>query len=999
VLLTTADGAAFDVMQSGAALAATFMAVWGGATENDAFNALTLRQGIGWRDIAMLRALARYLRQAAAGHSTEYVAQTLVKHAGLALSIVTLFHARFDPSHHDNGKAAAIVDDMEQALSGVPILDEDRIIRRYVNLVGAVQRTNFFQREATGGHPPAISFKIDSHQVDGLPLPLPRAEIFVYAPDAEGIHLRFGRIARGGIRWSDRPEDYRTEILNLAKAQNVKNVVIVPVGAKGGFVPKQLPAQATREVVQAEGLRIYKLFIDSLLDLTDNLKDGRIVPPPGVLRRDGDDPYLVVAADKGTAAFSDTANDLSAAHGFWLDDAFASGGSAGYDHKKMGITARGAWEAVKRHFREIDLDIQSTPFTVLGVGDMSGDVFGNGMLLSPQIRLLAAFDHRDIFFDPDPDPHKSLAERRRLFLLPRSSWQDYDRSLISPGGGIFSRTLKAIALTPQLRTFLAIERDTATPQEVMNALLRAQADLLWFGGIGNFVKAAAETHADAGDRTNDLIRVNANELRIKVIGEGANLAVTQKGRIEYARGGGRINTDAIDNSAGVNSSDLEVNIKIGLSVAEAKGRLDRAERNRLLAAMTDEVAGLVMRNNYLQTLSLSITRARGSEENGYAMALMHDLEDRGLLDRKLEALPSDAEIVNRDRRGETLTRPELSVLMAFSKIALYDDLLNSSVPDDPFLSEVLKGYFPQRMQAQFADEIETHRLRREIVATVIANGLINRGGPAFVSRLRGETAASAAEIAAAFAVARHSFRLRELHLLADHLDAKVKFSVQIGLYLDLQLLVRRATQWFLRNADLTVSLAETAQRYQSGIDTLAGAMDRVLPDAGRAALAERGSCLEAQGVPEPAAKRLAALPFLARAADVVLAAARSNASLEGAARALYGSAIGLAVDRLIAQADRMTAEDFYERLAINRVIDQVFLSHQAITTQIMSAARSQDNPWAEWCNTWSARVDQAQRRILGLLAEKDFGLAKLAVAQGALADLATATSASAGKGR
>ena len=635
-----------------------------------------------------------------------------------------------------------------------------------------------FQREPPAAILPAISFKIDSEQVDGLPLPRPLAEIFVYAPDVEGIHLRFGRIARGGIRWSDRPEDFRTEILSLAKAQNVKNVVIVPVGAKGGFVPKRLARPPTREAVQAEGLRVYKLFIASLLDLTDNLKEARLVPPDGVLRRDGDDPYLVVAADKGTATFSDIANGISTAHGFWLDDAFASGGSAGYDHKKMAITARGAWEAVKRHFREIDVDIQSAPFTVIGVGDMSGDVFGNGMLLSPHIRLIAAFDHRDIFFDPDPDPARSLAERRRLFALPRSSWQDYDKTLISPGGGVFSRALKSMPLAAQLRSFLGIERATATPQEVMNALLRAQADLLWFGGIGTYVKASAETHADAGDRANDAIRVNANELRVKVIGEGANLGVTQKARIEYARTGGRINTDAIDNSAGVNSSDLEVNIKIGLSAAEAQGSLGRTERNELLAAMTDEVAALVLRNNYLQTLSLSITRARGSEENGYAMALMHDLEERGLLDRKLEALPSDAEIAARDGRGETLTRPELSVLLAYSKIALYDDLLKSSVPDDRFLSAVLKGYFPQRMRAEFANEIESHRLRREIVATVVANGLINRGGPAFVSRLHGETAASSAEIAAAFAVARHSFRLPELHLLVDALDARGKSATQ-----------------------------------------------------------------------------------------------------------------------------------------------------------------------------------------------------------------------------
>ncbi len=993
VLLSTSDGAAIDVEKSGAVLADTFLAVWKGAAENDAFNALTLRAGIAWRDAAVLRAFARYLRQATATYSADYMAQTLVKHAHLALRIVRLFHTRFDPRIHDEKAAAALSENIEQALSDVPVLDEDRIIRSYLNLVGAILRTTFFRHDPSAAPFQPISFKIDSRAVEGLPQPRPLAEIFVYAPDFEGIHLRFGRIARGGIRWSDRPEDYRTEILGLAKAQNVKNVVIVPVGAKGGFVPKRLPAQATREAVQAEGLRVYKLFVSSLLELTDNLKKGRIVPPDRVLRRDGDDPYLVVAADKGTATFSDIANGISTSHGFWLDDAFASGGSAGYDHKKMGITARGAWEAVKRHFREMDIDIQSVPFSMIGIGDMSGDVFGNGMLMSPQIRLVAAFDHRDIFLDPDPDPAQSFAERRRLFALPRSSWQDYDSSLISAGGGVFPRAVKSIALNEELRKFLGLQRPAATPMEVINALLRMPADLLWLGGIGTYVKSSAETNADAGDRANDTIRVNANELRVKVVGEGANLGFTQRGRIEYARAGGRINTDAIDNSAGVNSSDLEVNIKIALSAAEAAGKLRRDRRNELLADMTEEVAALVLRNNYLQTLSISLTRARGSEENSYAIALMHDLEERGLLDRKLEALPGDAEIITRDGRGETLTRPEQAVLLAYSKIALYDDLLHSSLPDDPFLSTVLQGYFPQRMHAQYSKEIEGHRLRREIVATVIANGLINRGGPAFVSRLHGETAASPAAIAAAFAVARFSFRLSELHLLVDQLDGRVKSETQTQLYLDLHLLVRRATQWFVRNADLAGSLAETAERYRSGIDAVAVLIDKALPQAARELLGERRSRLEQQGVPAETARRLAGLSFLTRAADVVQTAAQSGAGLEAVADALYGSAIGLGVDRLIDQAGRLIADDYYERLAINRIVDQILLAHRDIAAQIVTAAKSGSNPWAQWCQSSAARVEQAQKRIYELLADKNFGLAKLAVAQGAIADLATAAEA------
>ncbi|HKQ95772.1 MAG TPA: NAD-glutamate dehydrogenase domain-containing protein, partial [Aestuariivirgaceae bacterium] len=987
VLLQSADGAPIDMTNSAAALKATFMAVWSGAAENDYFNALSLKKRLGWRDVALLRAEARYLRQIAATFTVEYMSATLVKHGDIAAKLVDGFHARFDPKAADPERFAVVTQAIEEALASVPSLDEDRIIRRYLNLVAAMQRTNFFQQAGDGGHPATIAFKVDAKRIEGLPEPHPFAEIFVYSPDVEGVHLRFGRIARGGIRWSDRPEDFRTEVLGLAKAQNVKNAVIVPVGAKGGFVPKKLPKGGGREAIQAEAVRAYTLFISSLLDITDNLVDGKVVAPADVVRHDGDDPYLVVAADKGTATFSDIANGIAADHQFWLDDAFASGGSAGYDHKKMAITARGAWEAVKRHFREMDIDIQATPFTVIGVGDMSGDVFGNGMLLSRHIRLKAAFDHRDIFVDPDPDAQSSFAERQRLFDLPRSSWQDYDRQKISKGGGVYSRQAKSIPLTPELAALTGLSGASATPQQVMRALLAAEADLLWFGGIGTYVKASTESQVEVGDRANDAVRIDAAELRAKVIGEGANLAMTQRGRIEYARSGGRLNTDAIDNSAGVNSSDFEVNIKIALRTAEASGRLSRPERNTLLTEMTGEVAGLVLRNNYLQTLSLTLTRGRGTEENGFIIQLMHDLEERQMLDRRLEALPGDAEVLARDARHETLTRPELAVLLAYSKIALYDDLLQSTVPDDAYLGQELKRYFPARMISEFAAEVDGHRLKREIVATLLSNSMINRGGPAFVSRLSREAGATPANIAAAFAVARDSFEFITLNQQVDGLDGRIAAALQTELYLKLQLRLRRATLWFLRHADLAQGLDSVIAHFRAGIGSLDRVLMETLPEPAAARVGEAQAQLTDAGVPEELAARLSRLRYLQRAPDIVQLAGEANASMAATARGLYGAGIHLGIDRILAQAATLVAGDFFERLAINRTIDQVLLSHRALVQRIMAHRGAADDPWEAWSDAHAAKVAQTQTTIGKLLAEKTFDLAKLAVAQGVLSDL------------
>ncbi|WP_162918521.1 NAD-glutamate dehydrogenase [Taklimakanibacter deserti] len=965
-------------------LEAAFLAVWTGQAENDAFNGLTLREGIVWRDVSLLRALGRYIRQSAASFSSDYVAQTLVKYPAIARQLVTLFYALFDPKAQSEKDAETALARIEKALIDVYNLDEDRIIRRYVNLISALLRTNFFQPAKDDGEPPLINFKINSKLVDGLPEPKPFAEIFVYAPDVEAVHLRAGHIARGGIRWSDRPEDFRTEVLGLAKAQNVKNAVIVPVGAKGGFVPKRLKIGDSREAIQAEGVRAYTRFISSLLDITDNLKDDKVVPPSDTVRRDGDDPYLVVAADKGTATFSDTANGIARRHGFWLDDAFASGGSAGYDHKKMGITARGAWEAVKRHFREIDVDIQTTPFTVIGVGDMSGDVFGNGMLLSRQIRLLAAFDHRDIFIDPDPDPETSFTERERLFALPRSSWQDYDKSRLSKGGGVFPRSLKAIPLTPEIKALTGLRADKATPQELMHALLQVPADLLWFGGIGTYVKASNESQADAGDRANDVLRVDANELKVKVIGEGANLGVTQRGRIEFALNGGRINTDAVDNSAGVNSSDIEVNIKIGLSRAEAAKKLTREDRNTLLADMTDDVAALVLRNNYLQTLCLSLALEQGTTENSYAIQLMQQLEKSGELDRKIEYLPSDSQIIERDLKGGGLTRPELAVIMAYAKISLHGEILASGVPDDPYLSRELKRYFPKAMQERFADDIEHHKLRREIIATMLANSMINRGGPSFIAYIMGETSAAPADIASAFAAARDSYDFLALNTAIDALDAKIPGTLQNKLYAGLQLLLRWTTVWFLRHEKLDQGLQQLIGKYRDGLAKVEAVLAKTVPAADLKEMAERQSELEKLGVPAELARKLASHRFLQRALDVVKIAEKSGASIETVAKVMFATASDLGVERLIEEGNALRARDLLERQAINRLRAQVFENHRGIVARIVK----DEMDWAQWRDKNQARANAVIENMETILASKPFDIARYAVAQGTLADLA-----------
>ncbi|MGA0533990.1 NAD-glutamate dehydrogenase [Hansschlegelia sp. KR7-227] len=972
-------------------LEALLIAVLIGDAESDGYNALALEGGLGWRDIALLRALSRYLRQARAPYDQDYMWTTLAKHAPLAGKLVALFRARFAPDVAGDRaeREAAISAELEEALQAVDSLDEDRILRRFQNLVQSALRTNFFQTEDDGRPKATLAFKFESRKVEGLPAPRPLYEISVYSPRVEGVHLRFGKVARGGLRWSDRPQDFRTEVLGLVKAQQVKNAVIVPVGAKGGFVPKQLPA-GPRDAWFEEGKAAYKIFINTLLDVTDDLSRDEVKHPKDVVRHDGDDPYLVVAADKGTATFSDTANGIAEARGFWLGDAFASGGSVGYDHKAMGITARGAWEAVKRHFREMDVDIQTTPFTVVGVGDMSGDVFGNGMLLSPAIKLVAAFDHRDIFIDPDPDPATSFAERARLFKLGRSSWQDYDASLVSKGGGIYPRSLKTIRLSPEARTALGFDKASASPQELMNAILKAPADLLWFGGIGTYVRASTETDDQAGDRANDAIRVVPQDLRVKVIGEGANLGVTQKARIEAARKGVRVNSDAIDNSAGVNTSDVEVNIKIAFAGPVRDGTLELADRNAILVEMTDEVARLVLANNYAQTLAISLSRRAGAEEAGFQTRLMQTLEGRGLLDRTVETLPDDATLAERARSGDPLTRPEIAVLLAWAKIALYDDLLASKVPDDPYMAQDLVGYFPSRMRERFADAIAGHRLRREIIATLIANAMINRGGPALVVRLSDQTGASAARIAAAFAVARDAFGFPELNAEIDALDARISGSLQLDLYASVQDLMLHRMVWFLGNVDLDAGLENVVGRFKPGIEEIRAGLDAALGQASERRAAKAAE-LESSGLPAGLAYRLSALFALEGAPDAVLIAEKTERPIAEAAATIFAVVEHFQIAQVVRSAQQIAVSDYYERLALDRALGQIGVAARAMSVAALTAAPGLSGAdaiaaWAE-ASSDSARVRRAVLEIAG----SGITLARLSVAASLLGDLARAT--------
>jgi glutamate dehydrogenase len=937
-----------------------FRKIWAGVMESDGLNRLVLGAGLDWRQVVVLRLYVKLLRQAGSAYSQAYMEDALAAHPEIARQLALLFERRFDPKRERgrDSDMAKLVQAIERALEDVPSLDEDRILRSMLLLVTKSLRTNYYQRDAAGEAKSYLSVKLSSREIDLLPLPRPLYEIYVLSPRIEGVHLRGGKVARGGIRWSDRKEDFRTEILSLMKAQMVKNAVIVPTGSKGGFVVKQPPA--ARDALQAEGIECYKTLLRGLLDLTDNIAGAKIVAPRDVVRHDGDDPYLVVAADKGTATFSDIANAVSAEYGFWLGDAFASGGSAGYDHKAIGITARGAWETVKRHFRERGVDIQTTDFTVAGVGDMSGDVFGNGMLRSEHIKLVAAFDHRHIFLDPDPDPKASFAERRRLFALPRSSWADYDKKLISAGGGVFERTRKSIALSAEIRTRLGIAAEKTTPAELVQAVLKAPVDLLWFGGIGTYVKARDERNAEVGDRANDGLRVDAEDVAAAVVGEGANLAVTQRGRIAYALKGGRINTDAIDNSAGVDTSDHEVNIKILLDAVVAAGDLTQKQRNALLQEMTGAVAELVLADNYLQGLALSLAEAQGLSQLDDQQRLMRHLERAGALSRAVEFLPDDEALAARAATGRGLTRPELAVLMAYVKNTLADALVDSDLPDDPRLERDLAAYFPPLLAERFRPAIAGHRLRREIIATVAANDLVNRGGITFLTEIAERTGRSGGDLARAYAIAREVLSLDTLWQAVNGLDNRVPAAVQHEMLLTGQRLLRRVTAWFLRG-QAPLDIAAQAAAFRPRVQELAERIGEILPETERAQLARNRDALAAKGVPPDVAFEAARLDFLTSSVDIVRLGAGTSLGVVEIARCFHAVGARFGLDALRALARRLKAETTWQKLAVDALIEEFYAQQAELAAQAIAAGALE--PWLDRRGATLARLDALLRDI------------------------------------
>ena len=976
-----ADGQAVHLDDIRGPLEDAFHAVLRGDAESDDFNKLVMGAGLVWRDVAVLRAIGKFLRQAAMTFSLAYMQQALVRNSDVANLLVALFYARNDPHgairERDN-HIRAIETQIAAALRDVPSLDDDRIIRRFKNVIDAVLRTNFWQRDASGRPKSHIVLKFDSAKLDELPAPRPWREIFVYAPSMEGVHLRFGRIARGGLRWSDRPEDFRTEILGLVKAQQVKNAVIVPVGAKGGFYPKRMPPNPSREQAMETGIAAYKVLINGMLDVTDNLdSQGQVVPPPDVLRPDGDDPYLVVAADKGTATFSDIANGIALERGFWLGDAFASGGSVGYDHKKMGITARGAWEAVKRHFRELGADIQNEDFTVIGVGDMSGDVFGNGMLLSRHIRLVAAFDHRHIFLDPNADAATGFAERERLFALPRSSWDDYDKSLIGPGGGVFARSLKEIVLTPDVRALIGSDKESLSPPELINALLKAKTDLLWFGGIGTYIKASSQTQMEVGDRTNDPIRIDGSQVQAKVVGEGANLGVTQLGRIEYARGGGRIDTDAVDNSAGVDTSDHEVNLKILLSGPVMRGELSEEKRNAFLASLTDDVAKHVLADNYNQTLALSVAESRAARDLDAHIRLIRDLEARGRLNRAVEFLPTDAALKALARDGKGLTRPELCVLLAYAKLDLDAQVLASPLPDDPFFASLLAGYFPRSATEAFPQEAQRHRLKREIISTVMINAIVNLAGPVFVLRTSEVTGLSGAAVARGFVLSDGAFGLSALKTRIDALDGKADAKVQIKLYAAIADQFRRATRWFLAHVPQSAGMMETVALYRAGVEALRESHTFSEDENVRIAW------LEKSGVPGDVARDVSLLPALISALDVALLAHDTGTDPGKVAPLYFAVGEKLGLDRLRALADNFAPPEHWDRLALRRLLDDLSGAQRAIAAKLLASGQSAE----QWAQAQGDALERNRSFLNALEASGELSVAKLMLASSQIQNL------------
>jgi glutamate dehydrogenase len=1014
-----------------------FLKMLRGETDSDGFNRLVIASQMSWRQVALLRAYCKYLLQTGVPFSLAYMAETLAAHPGVARLLVELFEARFDPdrdlesdyrkklagnkmkrrfdvllnekqagdpvlSEYVGEVASARLKDrstqvraiqraFERALESVASLDEDRILFAFYEVIGATLRTSYFQADEDGQPREYTSFKLDSQAISDLPLPRPYREIWVHSPRVEGIHLRGGKIARGGLRWSDRREDFRTEVLGLMKAQNVKNTMIVPVGAKGGFVVKRMPEEGGRDALMAEVVDCYSLFINGILDITDNLDEEKVLPPERVVRQDGDDPYLVVAADKGTATFSDTANAIAARHGFWLGDAFASGGSVGYDHKGMGITAKGAWESVKRHFREMGTDIQREPFTVVGIGDMSGDVFGNGMLLSKHIRLKAAFNHLHIFLDPDPDEKISFRERRRLFRKGQSSWTDYKPDLISAGGGVFSRQDKTIPLSPELRQWLGVEKERMTPNALIRTLLTAEVDLLWNGGIGTYVKASDESHAEVGDLANNALRVNGCELGCRVVGEGGNLGVTQRGRIEFARSGGMINTDFIDNSAGVDTSDHEVNIKILLNQAMHAGRLKPENRPGLLADMADEVERLVLRSNYLQTQAISMMARFSGSRLGAKQHFISVLESKGFLDRDLEFLPSDEELSERRDRGEGMFRPELAVLLSYSKITLYQQLLESDVPEDDYLSGELLRYFPKPLQKRFSGLMPQHRLKREIIATQVTNSLVNRMGASFSLRMCEDTGAKPAEVARAYSIAREVFRARDFWDAVEAMDNKTESDLQISALLVMWRLLRQATRWLLSLKGGTLDVRIMVERLRPGLKAAEKAMRSSMS-------AEECDQLESQMAPyieggftAQLAEQVVMLDRMFPALDMVETAVRRETPVARVARVFLCLGEELELKWLRKQVESLKVLGQWHAMSRSNLRDQLYAAHSGLVDSVLQAAGSKRDPVNAWISENEAAIEPVKEMLNQMRKSVDMDYATLSVAVRALEKLVTET--------
>ncbi|MFN2361554.1 MAG: NAD-glutamate dehydrogenase [Marinobacter sp.] len=988
-----------DVEKAKPLLQEGFREIWNGFAENDDFNQLMMAASLGWREVSVLRAYSRYVKQLRFGFSQPFIADTLARHLDITSRLVALFNARFNPdasvAKNREVVVAGIETEILDALEAVTSLDDDRILRRFYILIKATLRTNYFQRQDTGEFIGYLSLKLDPSSIPDIPKPCPHFEVFVCSPRVEGVHLRAGPVARGGLRWSDRSEDYRTEILGLVKAQQVKNSVIVPVGAKGGFIVKRPPEDGSREAFREEGINCYQTFIRGLLDLTDNLSEGEVVPPANVVRYDGDDTYLVVAADKGTATFSDIANQLAREYGFWLGDAFASGGSEGYDHKKMGITARGAWESVKRHFLERGIDTQTEEFTVVGIGDMAGDVFGNGMLLSDRIRLIGAFNHLHVFVDPEPDAAAAFAERKRLFELPGSSWADYDEQKISTGGGVFSRAAKWIPISEQMQARLGVDAARLPPNELIKALLKAPVDMLWNGGIGTYMKAPTESHEDVGDKSNDAVRVDSHELRCSVLGEGGNLGFTQLGRIGFARAGGAANTDFIDNAGGVDCSDHEVNIKILLNEQVRRGQMALEQRNQMLRAMTAEVSELVLRNNYRQAMALCLAQNSAVASMDEYERLMRRLEAEGKLDRALEFLPDDDELKERRGISSGLTRPELSVLISYAKIELKQALLNTRIVHDDRFARALYSAFPASLLEHFPEAIDAHPLRAEISATQIANDMVNRMGISWADKLRNATGADSGRIAAAYLISLQIHDVESQWTAIEELDGRISPDIQAELFTDVIRLVTRSTSWLLHNRRRDLDPTSCVSSYQQPLAEVLVSQERLGSVIPASRWQERYDKYCKQTVPEGLAAYGASAESRYWLMDIIEIGRQLGQALESVAWVYFSLGEGLNLTWLDRQMLAFRARGHWQVLAMLHYRDELDHQLRNLTSSVFSVAPGEAGKGASpeqmletWRNDKHLLLARWHRMLGDMQAANDVDCAVFSVAHSVLRELA-----------